>query len=156
MFKCLPVALLGVAIFSGSSLEAQLFRRFVAPRPVAPQPAAPVYRTAPAQASNAGPVAAPQRSYFRRVQVTPGRFALVPVQPNGAALQGQRVVAPQSLTVSPQDIARQAALQAAQQAAQQGSTQQTITVTLDGPQLNRPQPTAPSAVAATLSASHGL
>ena len=98
MFKCLPVALLGVVMFSCDSLEAQLFRRFVTPRPPAVQQAVPNCRTQPAR-----PYAVQPQAYYRRVQVAPGRFALVPVQPNGATNQfQQQAVAPQQPTAAPQ------------------------------------------------------
>ena len=98
MFKCLPVALLGVVMFSCDSLEAQLFRRFVTPRPPAVQQAVPNCRTQPAR-----PYAVQPQAYYRRVQVAPGRFALVPVQPNGATNQfQQQAVAPQQPTAAQQ------------------------------------------------------
>lgn len=117
MFKSLVIALLGVAIVSVSSVEAQLFRRFVAPRPNYVQPAQQSYRTVPsgryavqpqpAQARVVQPQAAQGQTYYRRVQVAPGRFALVPVQPN-VANQGQPALAARKPGASaPQDIARQ-------------------------------------------------
>ena len=98
MFKCLPVALLGVVMFLCGSLEAQLFRRFVTPRPPAVQQAVPNCRTQPAPTFAVQP-----QTYYRRVQVAPGRFALVPVQPNGATNQfQQQAVAPQQPTAAQQ------------------------------------------------------
>ena len=131
MFKCLPFALLGVVVFSVGSSEAQLFRRLLAPRAAAPQPMAPSYRAAPG-----GPYAGqqqfaqpqvPQRNYYRRVQVAPGRFALVPVQPNGATNAGQQEL-PRQQTPAPQDIARRAA--------QGDSVEQATTLSLEGPQTS--------------------
>ena len=98
MLKSMIIASLSVVILLSGSLEAQIFRRFAAPR----QPSPPAGRYAP-QGDGYQPYggyAAPQRTYYRRVQIAPGRFALVPVQPNGTYQQG----AP-----SPQDIARKQA-----------------------------------------------
>jgi hypothetical protein len=116
MFKCLPFALLGAVMFLVDCSEAQLFRRFAAPR----APAVPSYRPA-----YNGQQYAPQRqivqpqqaTYYRRVQVAPGRFALVPVQGNGAASQP---------TANPQDIARKAAAET--------SVKQAKTPAIEGPQ----------------------
>ena len=112
MFKCLPVALLGVVMFSCDSLEAQLFRRFVTPRPPAVQQAVPNCRTQPAR-----PYAVQPQAYYRRVQVAPGRFALVPVQPNGATNQfQQQAVAPQQPTAASLPQANSGAVRQAQRA----------------------------------------
>ena len=100
MFKCLPFALLGAVMFLVDSSEAQLFRRFAAPRSPAVRPAASSYRPALSgqQYVPQRQIAQPQQpTYYRRVQVAPGRFALVPVQAN--RVTGQP-------TAAPQDIAR--------------------------------------------------
>ena len=97
MFKCLPVAMLGVVMFSCGSVEAQLFRRFAVPRPPAVQPAVPN-----CGAGQARPNAVQPQPHYRRVQVAPRRFAIVPAQSNGATNQfQQQAVTPQRPSVAP-------------------------------------------------------
>ena len=142
MFKSLVIALLGVAVVSVSSVEAQLFRRFIGPRPNFVQPAQQNYRNVPSgryavqpqptrtrlvQPQQTQPQASQGQTYFRRVQVSPGRFSLVPVQPNVAS-QGQRSQATANSAASPQDIARQSI--------QQGSGVRPKTPSLEGPQAS--------------------
>jgi len=156
MFKSLVIALLGVAVVSVSSVEAQLFRRFAAPRPNYVQPAQQNYRNVPsgryavqpqpARVRVAQPQASQGQTYYRRVEVAPGRFTLVPLQPNVAS-QAQPTPAP-AKTSAPQDIARQNT--------QQGSGVKSGTLSLEGPQTNsvsvvrtRPAPVAPKQVQQT-------
>lgn len=121
MLKSMIIACLSVVVLLGSSVEAQLFRRFAAPRQSSP----PAQQYAP-QGNGYQPYggnSAQQRTYYRRVQVAPGRFALVPVQPNAASQQA----AP-----SPQDIARQQA----EKNSKTERDQRANSPSLEGPQSN--------------------
>jgi len=94
----------------------------------------------------AQPQASQGQTYYRRVQVAPGRFTLVPLQPNVAS-QAQPTPTT-AKTSAPQDIARQNT--------QQGFGVNPGTLSLEGPQANsvladqtRPAPVAPKQVQQT-------
>jgi hypothetical protein len=119
MFKFPAFALLSVVLLCCSPVDAQLFRRFAAPRQLPP----PAQQYSP-QVSGyraQGAYSSPQQTYYKRVQVAPGRFAFVPVQPNGGAQQGG---------ATPQDIARKQAKTTAENRKAQAAPQ------LEGPKSN--------------------
>ena len=121
MLKSITLACVSVLLLSSSSLEAQILRRLIGLRNSMP----PAGNYAPPQGNTYAPSGVnqtPQQRYYRRVEVAPGRFALVPAQPIGAS---QEPASSQQAASSPQDIARKNSL------SERGNQQPTLS--LEGP-----------------------